>query len=233
MTRYKDVLQEEGLDQLQRMQAAARRMQQMVEALLYLSRITTHARPFQLTDLNKIAAEVLEDLGLLIERTQGQVEVDELPTILADPDQMRQLFANLISNALKYHRPGVSPRVKVMVAHPSENKITRLSWGEYSSRPATLNEDEWVADKVLILFIDNGIGFDMKDLGKIFQPFQRLVGRSEYEGVGIGLAICRKIVERHGGHLTAYSQVGQGSTFMLTLPRQAADQVATDGSEHP
>jgi signal transduction histidine kinase len=120
--------------------------------------------------------------------------VADLPTLQAEPSQMRQLFQNLLSNALKFHREGVPPVVKVYTAPAS---------------PETIE----------IRVEDNGIGFDDAYLEKVFQPFTRLHGRSEYEGSGIGLAVCRKIMERHGGSLTAASQEGQGSTFIIKLPK--------------
>jgi signal transduction histidine kinase len=128
-----------------------------------------------------------------------------LPTIAADPLQMRQLFQNLIGNALKFHQPEVVPMVRVQ-AHPVQSEDQhRLA----SPAPRRLYQ---------ITVTDNGIGFDEKYLDRIFNVFQRLHSRSEYEGTGVGLAICRKIVERHGGSITATSAPGQGATFIVTLP---------------
>jgi len=157
--------------------------------------VTTKARPFVTVDLKQVVREVLDDLEVHIEQLQARVEVGDLPTVEADPLQMRQLFQNLIGNALKFHREGVAPVVRV--------------WSE----PLNGSEDQY-----RIIVEDNGIGFDEKYADRLFQVFQRLHGRSEYEGTGIGLATCRKIVERHGGNITARSEPGQGATFMLTLP---------------
>jgi signal transduction histidine kinase len=126
------------------------------------------------------------------------VETDGLPTIDADPSQMRQLIQNLVGNALKFHRDGVAPVVRIS-AEPMQNGNS----GCYQ-----------------VTVADNGIGFDEKYLDKIFTVFQRLHGRAEYEGSGIGLAVCRKIVERHHGSITAHSTPGEGARFVMTLPAQ-------------
>jgi signal transduction histidine kinase len=175
------------------MQDAAKRGQSMINDLLELSRVTTQAKPFQRTDLNQVLREVLSDLELRLEKTGAVVEVGDLPVIDADPTQMRQLFLNLLSNALKFSKPDSQP-------------VIRLS--------STANTSEIVEISVS----DNGIGFDDEYTKRIFKPFQRLHGRGEYEGSGIGLSICRKIVERHGGSITAKSESGAGSTFIVTLP---------------
>ena len=125
--------------------------------------------------------------------------MEPLPVIEADPLQMRQLLQNLIGNALKFHRPGQPPMIKV--------------WGE-----AGQNTNQ--QDCIHLMVQDNGIGFEEQHVVKLFQPFMRLHGRSAYEGTGMGLAICRKIAERHNGTITAKSQPGQGTTFIITLPRQ-------------
>ena len=173
-------------------------MQTLINDLLMYSRLTTKALPFSPTDLAVIANEVISSLELRIEETHGRVEVGELPVIDADPVQMRQLLQNLIHNGLKFSREGVAPLVKVYVNN--EKSATKLF------------------NKVELVVEDNGIGFNEKYLDRIFQPFQRLHGRGEYEGSGIGLSVCRKIVERHGGDITAKSQPGLGSKFMITLP---------------
>lgn len=197
-TRHAASLGEEGNNYLERILDAATRMQAMLDALLSYSRVSTRAQPPEQVDLNQIAHDVVEDLVVRIEETRGKVEVGELPTIEAEPLQMRQLFQNLIGNALKFHRPGVSPLVQVS---------------------ATFSSDPGLA-QVHLYFTDNGIGFEEQYLERIFQPFQRLHGRSKYEGAGMGLAICRKIVERHGGRITASSTPGEGTTFEVILPAQ-------------
>jgi signal transduction histidine kinase len=191
------VLNERSLDFLARVVNAARRMQNLIDALLEYSCVSTKQEPYRKVDLAVVVGEVLEDLSARIIETQGQIDVGELPVIEAIPTQMRQLFQNLISNALKYHRPGVAPAIQV-------RDTLRGAGGD--------------GEMCAVEVSDNGIGFDEQFLTKIFTPFQRLHGKGEYEGTGIGLAICRKIVERHGGTITARSTTGNGSTFFIALP---------------
>jgi PAS domain S-box-containing protein len=179
---------------LSRIQDAARRMSVLIDDLLQLTRITTKAKPFQTVNLSEIIKEVGSDLETKLKETGGKIETGELPKLEADPAQMRQLFQNLISNSLKYHKPGVSPLVKLE--------------GETDLR----------AGRCRVRVRDNGIGFDQKYAAKIFNIFQRLHGKEEYEGTGIGLAICKKVVERHGGTITATSKLGEGALFEITLP---------------
>jgi PAS domain S-box-containing protein len=206
-TKYGEVLTEQGCDYLERMQKAAERMQTLIHDLLTLSRITTQAQPFVAVDLAQIVQEVLSDLEVCLEQNQGQVEVGELPTLNSDPLQMRQLMQNLIGNALKFHRKGELPKVRI---------YSQQLKGE--NQPAL--EDTAKPTHCQICVKDNGIGFDTQYLDRIFQAFHRLHGRNEYEGTGMGLAICRKIVERHNGNISAHSRQGQGSTFIVTLPLQ-------------
>jgi PAS domain S-box-containing protein len=195
-TKYGHCLEDRGRDYLERMRSAAERMQNMINELLTLSRISTRGRAFTETGLDPLLAEVLSDLELQIERTGGRVCAEPLPRIAVDPAQIRQVFANLVGNALKFHRPDVPPEVRISAeAEPGEPP------------PA------W-----RIRIADNGIGFEASQADRIFQPFQRLHGRGEYEGSGIGLAICRKIVERHGGVLSAAAAPGEGAVFEIRLP---------------
>jgi PAS domain S-box-containing protein len=191
-TKYGEALTDEGSDYLQRMQNAAERMQTLINSLLAFSRVTSRGEPFVSVNLAEVAQQVVADLSVSIERTGGRVEVGELPIIDADPTQMRQLLQNLIGNGLKFHKEEEAPAVKVY------------------SKPL---------DEVCQIIVeDNGIGFDKKHLDRIFTIFQRLHSRSEYEGTGVGLAICRKIAERHSGNITAKSKPGEGATFVVTLP---------------
>ncbi|MBI4876754.1 MAG: PAS domain S-box protein [Acidobacteria bacterium] len=198
-TKCGPALDEQGRDYLERMRNAAGRMQSLINALLTLSRVKTKAQPFTRVDLSRTAAEVLSDLEARTEQLEAQIEVGELPTVVADPLQMAQLLQNLIGNALKFHRPDEPPRVRIHCP-PEPGPETA---GRRNCR---------------IAVEDNGIGFDEKYLDRIFQVFQRLHGRGEYEGTGVGLAICRNIVERHGGAITARSSPGQGASFIVTLP---------------
>jgi PAS domain S-box-containing protein len=187
-------LTETGRDYLKRIRDASLRMSTLLSDLLDLTRITTRAKPFTPVVLNEIVQEVLSDLEIRLEETGGKVEAEALPTLDADPAQMRQLFQNLIGNALKFHKPGETPLIRIS---------------------ATIDKGEGVCR---IQVKDNGIGFDSKYAEKIFNIFQRLHGQGQYPGTGIGLAICRKVVERHGGKIGAQSQEGAGALFVITLP---------------
>jgi PAS domain S-box-containing protein len=188
----------DGQDYLNRMRNAASRMSILIEDLLAFSRVTTKARPFTAVDLQQICTEVIGDLETRIADTHATVTVDALPTVLADALQMRQLLQNLIANALKFQQPGKAPQVTIR------------------SEPITDKNGTLKAYHIEVA--DNGIGFDEKYLDRIFAVFQRLHGHEAYEGTGIGLAVCRKIAERHGGTITAKSTPGKGATFIVALP---------------
>jgi signal transduction histidine kinase len=199
-----EALSTRGRDYVERMQQAAARMQALINDLLTFSRVTTQARPFTPLDLTRVVREVLTDLEVRIEQVGGRVEVGALPALDADPLQMRQLLQNLLGNALKFSRPETPPVVRV-----SSHALPVPA-----AAPGAAPSPPWCQ----LMVADNGIGFDEKYLDRIFAPFQRLHGRSAYEGTGIGLAVCRKIAERHGGNITAQSTPGQGATFIVTLP---------------
>lgn len=196
------VLPADGADYLARMQNAAARMQTLIADLLTFSRVISRTEPFVEVDLAQVTREVLSDLEVRVEKVGATVTVGELPKIQADPMQMRQLLQNLIGNALKFQSPGVKPQVQIAA------RQIQLS-DEYSSGAEAMCE---------LTVQDNGIGFDEKYLEKIFAVFQRLHNRQEYEGTGIGLAVCRRIVDRHGGSITARSKPGAGATFVVQLP---------------
>ncbi len=203
-----DQLGERGVDYLQRMLASAARMRKLIDDLLTYSRVTTKVQPFSAVDLNEVVEEITGDLEARLLEVGGELQVGKLPHIEADPFQMRQLFLNLLANALKFHRPGVPPTVQVSsqtVPAPHHGN------GEPAARPPLHCQ---------ITVQDNGIGFEQVYVDRIFELFQRLHGKDEYQGTGMGLAICRKIVERHAGTITAYSEPGVGSRFVFTLPIQ-------------
>lgn len=204
-TKFGEALGEQGKDYLGRMSNATRRMQTLINDLLTYSRVTTKAQPFAPVDLSTVTQEVLSDLETRTTEVNGRVEVDQLPTVQADPLQMRQLFQNLIGNALKFSRPDEPPVVTVS-SRPLNGKDSLSSMGLDSK------------EALEITVQDNGIGFDAKYADRIFGTFQRLHGRGEYEGTGIGLSVCRKIVERHGGMIQAESEPNSGATFIITLP---------------
>jgi light-regulated signal transduction histidine kinase (bacteriophytochrome) len=201
-------LDDESSDCLVRMTSAAGRMQTLINDLLHYSQVTLHPEPPRPVDLAEIVGEVLSDLDERIRSSRGRVHVGPLPTVLASPLQMRQLFQNLIANALKFHPAGVVPDVHI-------DAIARGDIRRPSASPE--REPRWE-----IRIRDNGIGFDNKHAEKIFAPFQRLHGRQAYEGTGMGLAICRRITAVHGGSLTAHARLGAGATFVIILPRSAA-----------
>ena len=192
-TKYREKLDEEGKEYLIRILNASKRMQQFIVDLLKYARVATHPEPLDTVDLKEAVMEVISDLEIKFERFGASVEVSELPAVKGEKSQIRQLFQNLIANALKFHGQE-QPHIKIYY------------------RPT--------GHDCRIFVEDNGIGFDEKYVDRIFEPFQRLHGKSAYEGTGMGLAICRKIVERHGGDITAKSKPGEGSTFIITLPLQ-------------
>jgi PAS domain S-box-containing protein len=204
-----DTLSPESHDYVDRMIRAAGRMQTLVRDFLAYSRVSTKGKPFEPTDLAKVLAEALVNLEASIGESRAKITVGRLPTVEADPIQMTQLFQNLLGNALKFRRNGEPPTVEVFGE----------SCGESS------NTD----DRSCRIYVrDDGIGFDTRYLDLIFQPFERLHGRGTYEGTGIGLAICRRIVERHGGSITAESAPGAGATFVVTLPCCQVDENRDD-----
>jgi signal transduction histidine kinase len=203
--KHSQSLNEQGRDYVERMHAAATRMQALITDLLTLSRVTTRTQPFAPVDLADIMRTVASDMEVRIQQLNGQVHIDQLPTIEADPMQMSQLFQNLIGNALKFHREAEPPIVRI--------------WGRMvQPDDETQQKNGFNQQFCQIKVEDNGIGFEEKYLDRIFEPFQRLHERGRYEGTGMGLAICRKIVERHGGAITARSTPGQGTAFLVTLP---------------
>ncbi|WP_266365146.1 sensor histidine kinase [Tellurirhabdus rosea] len=203
--RYGPELNADGQDVIRRMQSAAERMTVLIQDLLAYSRVTLIQRTLAPVDLNTLVQEVLTDLDFMIREKNARVDVAALPTLPGDRMQFRQLFQNLISNALKFVRPGVLP----VVTLTTEERVS------FRQEPR-LPKSGQLFYKISIT--DNGIGIDEQYLERIFQLFQRLHGRQEYSGTGIGLAICRKVVENHHGFLWVTSQKGEGSTFCVCLP---------------
>lgn len=193
-------LDELGHEYMNRLQDSARRLSELIHALLTYSRVTTRNLPFQQVDVRESVTQVLSDLEISITESGAQIEVGDLPSVIADPIQVRQLLQNLISNAIKFHRPGERPTVRIYT----------------TEEPANGSDDK---DSYASISVeDQGIGFDDQHLDRIFIPFQRLHGRSEYPGTGIGLAICRRIMERHGGSIVGHSRPGKGAVFTARFP---------------
>ncbi|MBT5470568.1 MAG: hypothetical protein HOK41_08185 [Nitrospina sp.] len=177
---------------INRMQKASMRMQVFITDLLNYSKISA-GREFETIQTEQILKEVIEDLEARISESGGIIDLKDIPDLEADPFQMKQLFQNLMSNSLKYHKEGVPPVLKIYGRSQEEGKVH-------------------------IFFEDNGIGFEDKYIQRIFQPFQRLHGRGAYEGTGMGLAICKKIIERHKGEIIVKSTPEKGSIFQVILP---------------
>ncbi len=192
---YAAALDDRGRDYLERMQGAARRMQQLIEDLLKLSRVMTRGESFEPVALAQAIKEALVDLDQQILETGAHISVEDLPTVRGDRVQLQQLFRNLVSNSLKYRMPAAAPRIRISAAK------TKNGCAE-------------------ITVADNGIGFEEKYKDRIFMPFQRLHARSQYQGTGMGLAICSKIAQRHGGSISARSRPGEGAVFTVTLPER-------------
>jgi PAS domain S-box-containing protein len=186
-------LNTKGRNYVERMRNAALRMSELIESLLLFSRVTAKAEALQPVNLDRVLRDALADLELKIADSGAQIEVGPLPTILADRSQMQLLFKNLVSNAIKFRNKEEPPRIWIE-SHTLNERFTEIT------------------------VRDNGIGFDEKYLDRVFKPFERLHAQSEYEGSGMGLAICQRIALRHGGQIAARSSPGKGTTFILTLP---------------
>jgi len=192
--RYQDKLDEEANEFIDYAVNGAKRMQHLINDLLTFSRVGTRGKPFELTDMNKILENVLRNLNFKIKENNVEINYDVLPTIKVDKSQMNRVFQNLISNAIKFRREDVPPKIDI-------------SFEE--------TDTEWIFS-----IKDNGIGVDPQFFDKIFVIFQRLHKRGEYEGTGIGLAVCKKIIERHGGDIWVESENQDGSTFFFSLPKK-------------
>jgi PAS domain S-box-containing protein len=206
--KFKPVLGADGQEYVERMQAAATRMRRLIDDLLTFSRVTSKAQPFTDTPIGDLIEEALSDLEIRATTTGATVDVGPMPTVRGDRSQLQQLFLNLLGNALKFQKPGVPPAVTV----------TAVPWAEL---PAAADPPPPAGRGFRITVGDNGIGFEQGYADRMFEVFQRLHGRGEYEGTGIGLAICRKIVLRHNGNIVARGRPGEGATFIIDLPAAA------------
>lgn len=215
--RYGELVGEDGRTLLSRMQAASQRMSELVRDLLTYSQLTTRQRPFRSVSLRQVVDGVLSDQELRIRELAAQVELAPLPEIHGDEMQMQQLFGNLIGNALKYVLPGVRPHVAIACEPVAFADIPAEVLHSSLVSPDA-HEDQHTQTFYRISVTDNGIGFEEKYLDRIFQMFSRLVGKTQYEGSGMGLAICKRVVDNHHGYITAHSRPGEGSTFVIYLP---------------
>lgn len=200
--RHNGELPTDSLYQLEKIIDSSNRMKRTIVDILTYSRLSTNDDRFVLTDMNDIVADVLSDFDLIMSDKQAVIRVENLPTIEVNRGQMRQVFQNLISNALKFSRAGIRPRLTI-----GGNVGTALESGQ--NRPLPF---------CYLTVSDNGIGFDEQYADKVFSLFQRLNSKDAYEGSGIGLAIAKRIIDRHNGTINARSKEGIGSTFIIKLP---------------
>jgi light-regulated signal transduction histidine kinase (bacteriophytochrome) len=190
---------------------ASKRMQQLVKDLLKFSRHTNDVLDFERTDLNELLTDVMSDMEIDIQRKSALITANNLPTIFAIPSQIRQLFQNLISNSLKFCKDGCTPEIHI--------KTEAIKGSNIPDIDSKLFENTFYQ----IYIRDNGIGFDDKYAEEIFVVFKRLHSYHEFEGTGIGLSICKKIVEKHKGYISVQSKQNEGSTFIITLPENVVD----------
>ena len=194
---------EKALDYVQRTLGSAERMSKLITDLLDYSRLSSNVEP-EIADMNVVMQEVLADFDYLIEEKQARVHIGRLPSIMAVPSQMRQVFQNLVGNSLKFSKTDTPPVIEIT--------------GECISDKGFDSPAAFDGDYCRLIVKDNGIGFDESYLDKIFMIFQSLNDRKSYEGTGIGLAIAKKIIEKHNGLITAKSHLGEGSEFIIVLP---------------
>jgi PAS domain S-box-containing protein len=205
LEKEKDELSPVAQDYFQRIIGASEGMQNLITALLDYSRMNTSQMLFEPTNLNKVLEDVKNNLNVLVEETHAVIESAPLPVVRAVPHQVNQLMTNLIMNAIKYRQPQMAPRININVSVVEPDDIEMGN---------NLPKKKYFK----ISISDNGIGFDQRYAKKIFEIFQRLHNKTEFEGTGIGLAICKKIAHNHGGMIEAESKKGVGSTFHIYLP---------------
>jgi light-regulated signal transduction histidine kinase (bacteriophytochrome)/CheY-like chemotaxis protein len=203
--KYKEALDDDGKANLFRIQKAAERMQNLITDILTFSKISSERVEFEQSDLNRIIADVISDMDEEVRSKGAAIEVEKLPLLMVNPGLIKPLFQNLIGNALKYSKKNVAPCIFIKADLGVKNQ----------SFPG-----QFTKNYCRIFIQDNGIGFDQRYAEEIFGMFKRLHRNSEFEGTGIGLALCKKIVEQHNGFISARSKVGEGSTFIISLPVQ-------------
>ncbi|MGB8195069.1 MAG: response regulator [Chitinophagaceae bacterium] len=218
--KYKNIMDDDGKMNIVRIQGAAERMQALIKDILTFSKISIEKGSFVKTSLNTVVEEVLGELDTMVQEKNAKVIVDKLPMLHVNPGLIRPLFYNLISNSLKYSKKNVPPVVNIKAEMPAGE--------EKSKQPIDI--------KLCRIYIqDNGIGFDQKYSEEIFGMFKRLHLNTEYEGTGIGLALCKKIVEEHNGYISAKSKLNEGSTFIISLPvkqPEAVEKVTEEVKQH-
>ena len=219
LLKYANVLDEEGKMYMSRIQNASARMQALINDILTFSKISIETESFVMADMNALVSEVLVDMEMIIKEKRATIETDTLPSLRVNPGLIRPLLSNLINNALKYSKKDVDPVIQIRC------EITDIRV------PSNGKESE---DKYCRIYIkDNGIGFEQKYAEQIFHMFKRLHLNTEFEGTGIGLALCKKIVEMHNGFISAKSNVGEGSVFIISLPMKQSSQTAESAEKPP
>ncbi|HUR09995.1 MAG TPA: response regulator [Flavitalea sp.] len=204
LLKYNNTLDEEGKMYISRIQNASARMQALINDILTFSKLSVETDAFVHADLNAIVSDVLIDMEIIIKEKKAKIEAEKLPVLLVNPGLIRPLLANLISNALKYSKKEVTPVIRIRC----ETTDVRVASNGKESE-----------EKYCRIYIeDNGIGFDQKYAEQIFHMFKRLHLNTEFEGTGIGLALCKKIVEMHNGYISAKSKPGEGASFIISLP---------------
>jgi len=204
-TKFAESLPEEARGYLDRILTATQNARLMIDGLMEFSRLSRRTEGFEKASLGTLAAEVVTDLELKVEETGARIDVGPLPELEVIPIQIKQLFSNIILNAIKFRKPDVAPHIEIR-----SHKLSRDETGK-------LNLDAR-KDFYGITIKDNGIGFENQYAETIFQMFQRLNSKSDYPGSGIGLALCKKIVENHHGIISAYGVPGKGATLSFFLP---------------
>ncbi len=200
LLKYKDKLDDDGIMYIHSVQKASNRMQNLIKDILTFSKMTIEVNAFEDSDFNLLLSEVLNEMKDEISEKNAKVIIDQLPTLKVNPGLIKPLFYNIVNNALKYCKKDIHPIVRIR--------------SEMNS-----GENNHTKNKYCRIFIeDNGIGFEQKYSEQIFGMFKRLHSKSEFEGTGIGLALCKKIVEEHNGYISALSKINEGSTFIISLP---------------
>lgn len=207
-TKFGDILDDEGKRYISRIQVATQRLQVLIKDIMTFARISMEKSNFVLTDLNSLLEEVIEEMDSTIQEKKAKVNIEQLPAMYINPTLMRPLFYNLIHNALKYSKSAEDPVIRIYAEQDAPDNGHGMAAGS--------------TKYCRILVEDNGIGFDQKYAEQIFEMFKRLHHQDEYEGTGIGLAFCKKIVEQHEGYICAKGIPGKGSTFIISLPVRAS-----------
>lgn len=207
-TKFGDQLDDEGRRYINRIRSATERLQLLIKDIMTFAKISMEKSAYEKSDLNELVNDVISEMESTIEEKNAQITIEKLPAMYVNPSLMRPLFYNLIHNALKYSRSSVTPEVRI--------------YCEPFSSESEMESDQTHLPYYRIFVEDNGIGFDQKYAEQIFEMFRRLHHHDEYEGTGIGLAFCKKIVEQHDGFISARSNIDKGSTFIISLPVKPA-----------